>query len=281
MAVQVREMLVERDASDLKQVKNAVESLLEDTDKSGQAVSMEGARRMALNYILRLLHDGISTSVSTTNEDMQSDEEVDSSRLSQRPPSPVQASQLSDDDEAYNDSDSAVISLVLHHPPRLYLFQWGQWKNKQRGPPWLSTHALVTNDPDTDPGLLTSVQDLRNGLRLHFLKANTAQSHVFIGVVDASPTLLQYNTHVYVVSHEVLVKEFFYQRVLFNLGHFTRSETPLHVKDLLNAAIDAQKHLQGSAALLQTEVQKSEENMAALLADENRRAMLADYFQRN
>ena len=107
MAVQVREMLVERDASDLKQVKNAVESLLEDTDKSGQAVSMEGARRMALNYILRLLHDGISTSVSTTNEDMQSDEEVDSSRLSQRPPSPVQASQLSDDDEAYNDSDSA------------------------------------------------------------------------------------------------------------------------------------------------------------------------------
>ena len=146
MAVQVREMLVERDASDLKQVKNAVESLLEDTDKSGQAVSMEGARGWHRITFSDCFNDGISTSVSTTNEDMQSDEEVDSSRLSQRPPSPVQASQLSDDDEAYNDSDSAGNkSRTASSSSGSTSFNGVNGKEQQRGPPWLeSTHALVT-----------------------------------------------------------------------------------------------------------------------------------------
>jgi DNA mismatch repair protein MLH1 len=128
------------------------------------------------------------------------------------------------------------------------------------------------------------VQDLQNGLRFNVsskLKA-LLKGHVFIGVVDAKSSLVQFNTTVHVVSHEVLVKEFFYQQVLFNLGSFytLKIETPLPVKDLFKAAMSAQESGQGNSAvaLSRTEVQNAEESLSALLRDANRRAMLSDYF---
>jgi DNA mismatch repair protein MLH1 len=89
---------------------------------------------------------------------------------------------------------------------------------------------------------------------------------VYVGVVDENASLLQYKTQLHVVSHKILVREFFYQQVLLNIGALYSIElsAPIQVVDLIRAS--------GCR----------EEDVApwtnVLTSDSTRRAMLLDYF---
>jgi DNA mismatch repair protein MutL len=280
MAAEVRELIDERSVSDLKRVESTLRKLIDLTENSGSGVSSEGARRMTLQYVLGLLQDGISTLVRASDKDVGSDDEEDVIPESQMPPSPVKASQLSDDEEDIIFDDVDVQSASSSSTPssshrRNENEAHARGRDVPRKYPRANCRA-----PESDPGLLTSVQDFRTGLRFNVsskLKA-LLKGHVFIGVVDAKSSLVQYNTTVHVVSHEVLAKEFFYQQVLFNMGTFyaLEIETPLRITDLFKAATSV--HGNVTHKLLPAEVQRAEESLSSLLGDANRRAMLNDYF---
>ena len=149
-------------------------------------------------------------------------------------------------------------------------------------------------DAESDPARLTSVQELRDGLRFNVssrLKA-ILRGHVFVGVIDGLSSLVQYRTQLYVVSHNVMVKELFYQQVLLNIGSFfpLKLSRPLPLDQLLRAALRADRerkhqHQQHEPAGVERDAEEEEDGDEAAVAEGlavltnvNRRAMLSDYF---
>lgn len=96
--------------------------------------------------------------------------------------------------------------------------------------------------------------------------SNLLHGHVYVGVVDENTSLVQYKTQLHVVSHKILIREFFYQQVLLNIGSLYSIElgTPIPVVDLIRASGCDEKDVVPWSNVL--------------TMDSTRRAMLLDYF---
>uniref|UniRef100_A0A8H8CGK4 DNA mismatch repair protein S5 domain-containing protein n=1 Tax=Psilocybe cubensis TaxID=181762 RepID=A0A8H8CGK4_PSICU len=125
---------------------------------------------------------------------------------------------------------------------------------------------------------LTSVKTLRQKLvkGKHPQLTEILEKHIFIGIVDLKRclSLIQCSTKLYLVNHDALAEELFYQLGLRQFGDMSRIKLDpapsLH--ELVQIAVDAEDTIEG------TKLTKAEivQRIVKVLVD--RREMLAEYF---
>ncbi|KAF8180418.1 histidine kinase-like ATPase [Pholiota molesta] len=114
---------------------------------------------------------------------------------------------------------------------------------------------------------LTSVRNLRQSLvkRKHRQLSEILEKHIFIGIVDIHKclSLIQYSTKLYLVNHDALAEELFYQLGLRQFGDFSRIklDPPPSLREMIEIAVEAEN----------TDTTYYEHFL-------ERRDMLADYF---
>ncbi|KAJ3514094.1 hypothetical protein NLJ89_g2573 [Agrocybe chaxingu] len=125
---------------------------------------------------------------------------------------------------------------------------------------------------------LTSVKNLRKSILKgkHRQLTEILEKHTFVGIVDLEKclSLIQYSTKLYMVNHDALAEELFYQLGLRQFGDFSRIklEPAPSIRTLLQIAVDAEESTKNSNLTKQQIVERIE----TILVD--RREMLAEYF---
>ncbi|KAF8962298.1 DNA mismatch repair protein MutL [Flammula alnicola] len=125
---------------------------------------------------------------------------------------------------------------------------------------------------------LTSVKGLRQMLvkGKHRQLSEILEKHTFIGIVDLHRclSLIQYSTKLYLVNHDALAEELFYQLGLRQFGDLSRIklEPPPSLRNMIEIAVAAEPDTE-SSSLSKSEIVN---RIVKILMD--RREMLADYF---
>ncbi|TFK41668.1 DNA binding protein [Crucibulum laeve] len=128
---------------------------------------------------------------------------------------------------------------------------------------------------------LTSVVNLRKGPEKwkHRQLTEILKNHIFVGIVDLRRclSLIQHSTKLYLVNHNSLAEELFYQLGLRQFGDFKKLklEPPPPLRTLIEIAVDAEESIE------QSSLSKSQivDRIVDLLM--SRRDMLAEYFSLN
>ncbi|KIM42266.1 hypothetical protein M413DRAFT_444701 [Hebeloma cylindrosporum] len=125
---------------------------------------------------------------------------------------------------------------------------------------------------------LTSVKNLRQQVAKgkHRQLSEILENHTFIGIVDIHRclSLIQYSTKLYLVNHDSLAEELFYQLGLRQFGDLSRIklDPPPSLKELIEIAVAADDSTESSRLSKPQIVDR----ITKILMD--RREMLADYF---
>lgn len=126
--------------------------------------------------------------------------------------------------------------------------------------------------------LLTSVKNLRQSIvkGRHKQLTEILEKHTFVGIVDIHRclSLIQYSTNLYLVNHDALAEELFYQLGLRQFGDFSRIklEPPPSLRSIIEIAVNADDTTENSRLSKNQIV----EHIVEILMD--RREMLAEYF---
>ncbi|KAF8156932.1 DNA binding protein [Crassisporium funariophilum] len=122
---------------------------------------------------------------------------------------------------------------------------------------------------------LTSVKNLRQKI-IKGKHRQILEKHIFVGIVDLQRclSLIQYSTKLYLVNHDALAEELFYQLGLRQFGDLSRIklEPPPSLRSMIAIAVDAEESTETSR------LSKSQivDRIVNILLE--RRAMLAEYF---
>ncbi|CAA7268441.1 unnamed protein product [Cyclocybe aegerita] len=125
---------------------------------------------------------------------------------------------------------------------------------------------------------LTSVKNLRKSILKgkHRQLTEILEKHTFVGIVDLEKclSLIQYSTKLYMVNHDALAEELFYQLGLRQFGDFSRIklEPAPSIRAMLQIAVEAEESTKSSSLTKEQIVERIE----TILVD--RREMLAEYF---
>ncbi|PPQ69850.1 hypothetical protein CVT25_005491 [Psilocybe cyanescens] len=125
---------------------------------------------------------------------------------------------------------------------------------------------------------LTSIKALRQRLvkGKHRQLTEILEKHIFIGIVDLRRclSLVQYSTKLYLVNHDALAEELFYQLGLRQFGDMSRIklEPAPSLRELVQIAVDAEESIDNTKL---TRAQIADRIVKVLM---DRREMLAEYF---
>jgi len=124
---------------------------------------------------------------------------------------------------------------------------------------------------------LTSILQLKKAVQDQCSKGvrEIIQNHKFVGCVSESHALVQHSTKLYLVNTTTLSKEFFYQLILEDFGHFgqLKLSEPAPLYDLLLLALDSESNGWDPSQGNKEDLARQMEQFLIAKAD-----MLLDYF---
>ncbi|KAF8899820.1 DNA mismatch repair protein MutL [Gymnopilus junonius] len=129
---------------------------------------------------------------------------------------------------------------------------------------------------------LTSIKNLRQSVlrSKHRQLSEIIEKHIFVGIVDIHRclSLVQCSTKLYLLNHDALAEELFYQLGLRQFGDFSRIklDPPPSLREMIKMAVDAEEDLESSTSLTKPQIV---DRVEKILVD--RREMLSEYFSLN